>query len=197
MMRRQRCDKRVGPLRTVSGGFIAALTSLLLHTATLQAQAVIQPVDGESSVRFSIRNFGINVQGRLRGLKGEIVFDPAQLGSSRFQVSLKSNTVETGNRLRDEHLKKRDYLDAVGFPEIFFRSTAVRQGATADVWLLTGILTIKGTSKPVEIPFQAEKSGPGYRFTGSFRINRLDFKVGDSSISLSDNLTISLEIISR
>jgi len=60
-----------------------------------------------------------------------------------------------------------------------------------------GNLTIKGVTKPVEFGFSASPQNGGYVFDGEFKINRRDFGVGESSVSLSDNLTVTLSVFAR
>ena len=60
-----------------------------------------------------------------------------------------------------------------------------------------GDLTIKGVTKPVEFGFGAIPKDGGYFFDGQFTINRRDYGVGGSSISLSDNLTVSLSVLAK
>jgi polyisoprenoid-binding protein YceI len=55
-------------------------------------------------------------------------------------------------------------------------------------------LTIKGTTKMVPVVFSFTEIADKAKFTGSFTINRLDFKVGSSSFILSDDVTINIEV---
>ncbi len=155
---------------------------------------VLKPTDAGSKVSFTIRNFGLNVDGSLSGLGGEIVFDPKSPSTARFDVFVKAASIKTGNRLRDDHLIKKDYLNVASFPEIRFRSVSVSPGTVAGSYNITGTLTLKGVSREISFPFRAEPQGNGYLFTGSFQINRRDFGVGGGSISLSDHMTMMLRI---
>jgi polyisoprenoid-binding protein YceI len=170
---------------------------LLIIATTTNAQNVLKPAESPSAIRFVIRNFGINVEGTLTGIRGEIVFDPAQPGRARFDVTVQAASIQTGNRMRDDHLRKKDYLDVERHPEIRLRSTSVIAGADPGVFTLAGVLTIKGVARDIRIPFRAVPEGDGFRFKGEFRINRRDYGVGGSSISLSDELTIYLEVSVR
>jgi polyisoprenoid-binding protein YceI len=126
-----------------------------------------------------------------------MVFDASTPAYSRFDVSVRSSTINTGNSLRDGHLLKKDYLHAEQFPEIKFRSSSVIVDVTQNGFRMTGFLTIKGVTREISFPFRAEPKGAGYLFSATFRIDRRDFGVGGSSISLSDDLTISLQILGR
>lgn len=162
----------------------------------LHAQAY-QPVDPGSKVHFVIKNFAINTGGDFTGLKGQIVFDPQQLATASFDVTVDANTVDTDSKMRDEHLRESDYFDVARFPTLRFRSTKVVPSSRAGRYYLFGELTIKGVTKPVEFGFSATPSGNEMTFDGSFKINRRDFQVGEKSISLSDDVKVQLLVKAR
>jgi polyisoprenoid-binding protein YceI len=152
------------------------------------------PSETDSKVQFVIKNFGIKVDGQLKGIKGSISFDPSELNNSNFNVSVNANTINTDNTARDKHLKKADYFHVEQFPLISFVSSKITQRATVGQYKVAGNLTIKGTTKPIEFDFTANPTNKGYQFKGAFTINRRDFKVGGNSLPLSDNLTVELDI---
>lgn len=154
------------------------------------------PTDVGSKVSFVIKNFGLKVEGNFKGLKGTILFDPANIPSSTFNVSINANTVNTDNDARDKHLKKADYFNVEKFPTISFVSTKISKTATAGIYIISGNLTIKGTTKPIEFNFTAIPINNGLTCKGAFTINRRNFNVGGSSLPLSDNLTVHLNITS-
>jgi len=53
---------------------------------------------------------------------------------------------------------------------------------------------MKGKTQQITFPFSAVASGEGYRFKGSFKINRRDFGVGGFS-TLSNELEVLLDVI--
>jgi len=161
------------------------------------AQSALTPVDKESNVHFVIKNFGLNTGGDLSGLKGSIKFDPENLGASSFDVSVDAGTIDTDNSSRDEHLRKAEYFDVANHKTINFKSTKVIKSKVAGKFYVYGNLTIKGVTKPVEFTFAAKAKDGGYVFDGEFEINRRNFGVGGSSISLSDNLTVSLSVFAK
>ncbi len=154
------------------------------------------PLDAESNVSFVIRNFGLKVEGNFKGLKGTILFDPANIPNSTFNVSVNANTVNTDNDARDKHLKKADYFNVEKFPTISFVSTKISKTTSVGKYIIYGNLTIKGTTKPIEFDFMAIPINNGFTFKGAFSINRRNFNVGGSSLPLSDNLTVNLNITS-
>jgi polyisoprenoid-binding protein YceI len=160
-------------------------------------QKKMAPVDAGSEVKFTIKNFGLNVNGSFKGLEGTVVFDPSNLSLSQMEVSIKSSTINTGINSRDSHLKKKDYFDVAKYPGIRIKSKAISAGPASGTYILTGTLFIKNVTKDFSFPFTAKDINPGYQFKGTFLLNRRDFGIGGSSISLSDNLTVSLLIITK
>lgn len=172
-------------------------TAFVFIVSLLHAQAVYTPVDTDSKVHFVIKNFGIKVGGDFTGLKGTIKFDPVNYASSVFDVTVDANTIDTDNSSRDGHLRKSDYFDVATYKTIHFKSTKVVLSSVKGRFYIYGDLTIKGITKPVEFGFGATAKDGGYFFDGEFTINRRDFGVGGSSISLSDNLTVSLSVLAK
>jgi polyisoprenoid-binding protein YceI len=150
--------------------------------------ADLKPVDATESVTFTIKNFGINTSGEIKGLKGTIKWDAANPSASLFNMSVDVNTINTGIDMRDAHLKKEEYFNAEKYPVITFISTAVNASN------ITGNLTIKGVTKPVSFPFTVKPSNGGYLFEGEFAINRKDFGIGGGSVSLSNSVTVNLKV---
>ncbi len=166
---------------------------ILLMSFIVNAQKYI-PTDAGSKVHFTIKNFGLKTGGDFTGLNGSIVFNPNSLTTSSFNVSVNSITIDTDNSTRDKHLRKEEYFNVEKFPLITFVSTKIIASKNADKFYVFGNLKIKGVSKAIEFDFSALPSLNSYLFKGEFEINRRDFGVGGSSISLSDNLKITLEI---
>jgi polyisoprenoid-binding protein YceI len=161
------------------------------------SQKKMIPVESESKVKFSIKNFGLNVNGGFNGLQGYVVFDPINLSSCQMDVSIKSTSINTGFDSRDNHLRKKDYFDVANYPSITIKSKSISAGTTSGTYIFNGTLYIKNVAKDISFPFTAKSLNTGFQFNGSFPLNRRDFGIGGSSISLSDNLTIYLSIITK
>ena len=158
--------------------------------------AQIHPVEKESGVHFTIKNFGFNVGGSFSDITGDIGFDPANPGDARFDVKVGAASINTDNNMRDGHLRGEDYLDVTNYPYIHFVSVSVRPDKKKGSYQMNGNLTIRNKTKAIRFPFTAVASGSGYLFEGSFKINRKDFEVGGSS-TISDNLTVTLKVLAR
>lgn len=172
---------------------LAFIISLFILNSSAIAQKYT-PIDADSKVLFVIKNFGLKVDGQLKGIKGSISFDPNALSNSAFNVSVNANTINTDNNARDKHLRKEDYFNVEKFPLISFVSTKITKSGNVGKYTVIGNLTMKGTTKPIEFDFTATPTSNGFSFKGSFIINRRDFNVGGKSLPLSDMLTVNLDI---
>jgi polyisoprenoid-binding protein YceI len=160
------------------------------------AFAQLHPVAGESSVRFSLKNFGFKTGGILDPPSGDILFNPDDLSKSSFRVTIRTESVNTDNSSRDEHLKEADYFDVKNYPLIRFVSSSIKSTGKNGGYEATGTLTIKNKSKEITLPFTAEKNENGWLFSGSFKMNRRDYDIGGSS-TLSNELTVDIKVLAR
>lgn len=170
------------------------LSTLLFSFSTVKD---LTPSNEGSSVKFVIKNFGANVNGSFTGLQGNISFDNTNLAAAVFKVSIDANTVNTGIKMRDNHLRKEDYFDVTKYPRITFTSGKITAGSTPGSYQVTGKLTLKNATKDITFPFTAVPKDGGILFTGSFKINRRDFGVGGNSAVMNDNVTINLSILGK
>lgn len=157
----------------------------------------LKPVDEGSSVKFVIKNFGINTPGSFEGLSGIIQYNAENPVNSEFDVSVKAASIDTDIKARDNHLMKDEYFDVEKFPVLHFKSTKITLTNSAEHLYMFGVITIKGISKEIKFPFTVKSTDGGYLFQGTFTLNRRDFNLGGKSISLSDEVNVDLSILAR
>lgn len=120
------------------------------------------------------------VKGRFRDFQGALVLDEADQTRSAVAVEIQAASIDSGNEQRDGHLKSPDFLDVENNPTIAFKSTAVRP-IGADRARVAGELTIRGTTRPVELEVSYEGLGKNpwgkevVGFSATAEINRKDF----------------------
>jgi polyisoprenoid-binding protein YceI len=170
----------------------SCLIQLLAFVAVGQQ---FKATDEGSSIKFRIKNFGLETGGSFTGLEGTISFDPNDLTKDSLNLSVDAGSINTDNNMRDNHLRKEDYFDVQNYPRIRFVSTRVTVDNNAH-FTVSGKLTIKNTTQEITIPFTATPKNEGYIFTGEFRINRKDFKVGGSS-TISNSLTVQFSVFAK
>lgn len=171
-------------------------TFLSLFVVSFVSAQTFAPVDSASKVSFRIKNLGFNTTGSFSGLAGVITFNPADPDGCSFDVHIDANSVNTGNDMRDNHLRAGDFFDVKNYPQIRFVSAKVSATKKNGTLFVSGKLTMKGITKDISFPFTAQPMQDGYLFNGEFTLNRRDFKVGGGS-TVSDHLTVLLKVVAR
>ena len=166
--------------------FIAIISAAC--SGTLYAQAVMT----RSAITFEIKNMGITTGGSIGGLAAKINFTPANLSASTLEASVDVSTINTGSSAKDEHLRSEDFFDVAHYPKIVLKSVAFKHRSGSN-YVGTFMLTIKDKSKQIEMPFTSIDKGSTVEFKGTFKINRLDFGVGSSSMVLSDEVIVHID----
>jgi polyisoprenoid-binding protein YceI len=173
------------------------LTAVFIFSVFITSGQIYTPSDAGSKVKFVIKNFGFNTSGTFEGLSGVIIFDPADLSTANFDVSVDAKTVDTDIEARDNHLRRAEYFDVENYPRLTFKSTKITKTNKPEYLYMFGNLSIKGITKEVKFPFTFTPVNDGYLFEGEFEINRRDFGVGGKSLSLSDELTVELSVFAK
>lgn len=163
----------------VSGSVLAALLLSGPATAAVETYNIDA---GHSNVGFSVRHLVSKTHGRFAVYDGTIAFDPADHTTAVVNLEIDAASINTDSEKRDGHLKTGDFFEVEKYPKISFKSTGVKP-LTADTGVLTGDLTMKGITKPVELQYTILGIAPGPRggkvlgLEATGRINRKDFNV--------------------
>ena len=166
---------------------------LLAATILFSSAMYVSPLqDFKIADGYSIAFKSKDPSGVFKTMKGTIKFDEADLPNSKFDLQFVVSSISTGNGMMNKKAQIEEWFNAAKYPEIKFTSTkVVKSGSDYSV---TGKLTIKGITKEKSIPLKATKVGSGYTFSGSFGVNRMDFKVGHKSDAVPEVMNISYSI---
>lgn len=175
--------------------FLASPSASLPEPETFQIDAV------HSSVLFRINHAGVSYfYGRANEINGS--FTVVEGGTGSVTLTIPVASIDTANKMRDDHLKGPDFFNAEQFPEIAFKSDAVRNTG-GNKYEAKGTLTMHGVSKEVTIALErigtkdlGEKFGYRTGFEGSVTIKRSDFgmKYGVDMGMLGDEVRLILGI---
>jgi polyisoprenoid-binding protein YceI len=169
------------------------MKQILILVLTFSSLSFIsaQTIDAEKSVvNFKTTALMVNtVNGTFKGMNGEIQFDENNLSGSTFNVCIDPSSINTENQKRDNHLKSEDFFEIAKFLEICFVSTSIEK--TKNGFKTTGNLTMHGITKEFEIPFTFENN----TFTGSFKIKRLKYNIGEDYGNFTASKEAEIEIV--
>ncbi len=159
-----------------------------------------------SHIGFSVRHMMIsNVKGEFADYTVTVQGDPKDVTKAALEVAIKSSSISTKNGKRDEHLRSPDFLDAVKFPTIKFKSKKIRKvGNDLEVF---GALTIRnvtrdvtlkvsGLTAPVKDPWGLSRVGA----EGSLVLSRKDFglkwnkALEAGGVLVGDEVKIGIEV---
>lgn len=144
------------------------------------------------------------VRGAFLEFEGSLHLDGDNPADSSATLVIQAASFDSGNEQRDGHVKGADFLDVENYPHLTFDSTSVRTEGSE--FVLAGNLTIRGTTRPVEIAVELEglESDPfgnqRVGFSGSTTISRKDFgltwnvALESGGILVSDKVKITLDV---
>ena len=183
--------------------FALTLAVLLLFGQNASAAARAWELDTDhSNVYFSIEHIYAKVQGRFAAIAATVHFDPANLKESRFDFEIKVDSIDTGIKQRDDHLRSADFFASSDHPLITFTSNAVT-AAGEGVYQVAGTLTVKGKSRDLVLPLtlagvKDHPTTPGKQvagFNGRLSVDRLALGVGDGKFYKMGLLGKEVEVL--
>lgn len=113
-----------------------------------------------SSIGFSARHIGFaRINGRFNTFAGAVRIAD-RMEDSSMHVIIDAASIDTGLRMRDDHLRSADFLDAARHPTVEFYSERFihRSGSS---WSVAGALTLHGVSRSVTLDTQYLGLGTG------------------------------------
>ena len=125
-------------------------------------------------------------------VKGTIKFDEDDLSSSKFDLTFPVSSISTGNGMKNKKAQTSEWFDAGKHPDIKYVSSKIEKSGSD--YMVYGSLKIKGITKDKKVPLKVTKKGEGLVFSGSFQVNRMDYKVGKPSQAVPNVMNIDYSI---
>ncbi len=152
-----------------------------------------------STVAFVVRHLRLaRVRGRFAAFAGRI--DAASSVGASGTVDVAS--IDTGEPLRDEHLRGEGFFDAGAFPQIEYGADQVV--ADAEDWRISGWMTIRDVTGPLVLHANSTAQDDGsMRIAARGEISRRAFGlewsglVEAGGLAVSDRVAIELDIVVR
>ena len=153
-----------------------------------------------SEVQFKVKHLVIStVTGNFNKFEGTIETENEDFTDAKIHFEIDTNSIDTNQEQRDGHLKSPDFFDSAKFPKIVFNSSSFKK-VNGNQYKLTGTLTIKDVTKPIELeveyggsatdPYGNNKAG--FEVTG--KINRKDYGLSWSAITEAGAIVVADEI---
>jgi len=153
-----------------------------------------------SDIMFKVKHLMISTaSGIFKKFDATLEIDENDLTKATVTFEADVDSVDTKNEQRDAHLKSDDFFNAEQFPKLTFKSTSIQKTGD-DEYKLTGDLTIRDITKPVELkveyngstkdPWGQERMG----FEVSGKINRKEYGLKWSAVTEAGGLVVSDDV---
>jgi len=194
-----------------AAGSIVPSTAMAQEKKVAAAEVRYEPVTAgsysldpaHSLIGFAVEHLEINlVEGRFKDFAGTVNYNDKDVTKSTVEFSAKIASIDTEIAPRDEHLRSADFFDAAKYPEMTFKSTAIKSNGK-NKYLLIGDLTMKGVTRSVELPFTftgAVKDpwgGTRFGIEAGSTINRRDFGINYGNALAAGGLDVGNEVVIR
>ena len=171
---------------------VLALGVLALVAGSACAEGVL--VD-KSEIRFVSKQMGVNVEGRFRKWKADIVFRPNNLAASKAEFDIDLSSIDLASAESEGEAEGTVWFNTAKFPTAHFASTSIKD-LGGDKYDVAGRLSMKGITKDAIVPVVLKKDANGNRIAeGSFTVKRLDYKIGEGLWTDTD--TVANEVVVR
>lgn len=190
-------------MKTIKITLMLAVVALFSFTVVEQFSYTVD--NAHSRLGFTIKHMGISdFNGNFGKFETKITTSKADFSDAVVELSADVNTINTGNEMRDGHLKSADFFETEKFPTLTFKSTSFKL-VKGKNYKIEGELTLHGVTKKVTLNAvhygnvenpQNKKTVAGFKVTGV--VKRSDFGIGAGfpAPGLSDevNLLADLEL---
>lgn len=173
------------------------LVPVLAFIGSLSAADTYAIDVSHTAALFKINHLGFsNTWGRFNDVSGSVTWDDADPAKSSVKIVIKTDSVDSGNAKKDEHLKSPDFFSVKEFPELTFTSKKVEK-KEGNLYHVTGDFSLHGVTKELTIP--VTKMGAGkdpwgkdrIGFDSVFTIKRSDYGMAFGLPGIGDEVQIT------
>ena len=203
--------KAIVSISTVVKMSVAAIVGFVIFSGNASAQTAKWKEDAShSTIGFSVKHLLISTaKGKFDDYSISILSDKSDFSDAKVTVKIKSQSVNTDNKQRDEHLRGGDFFETEKFPEITFISKKIEKTGK-NTFKITGNFTMKGVTKTLVLngelggiiakdPWGHTKAG----LTLTGEVNRFEYglnwnkaiEAGGLVVSETVKLNIELELV--
>jgi len=156
-------------------------------------------VPGKSEIAFTMKQMGVNFDGRFKAWKADIVFKPAALDQSKATIDIDLASLDLASA--DSEAEARDplWFNTSKFPVAHFASTSfISLGG--DRYEVAGKLALKGITRDCVVPIAVKADAAGNRVAeGAFLLKRLEYKIGEGewadTATVADDIRVRVRIV--
>ena len=164
------------------------VASFLVSGAAIAAGVVVD----KSEIAFTMKQMGVNFDGRFKQWKADVVFDPTALDKAKADVDVDLASIDLASADSEAEARGPQWFNTAKFPVAHFASTSVRS-VGGNRYEIVGKLSLKGVTRDCVVPITLKTDAVGNRLAeGTFALPRLDYRIGEGE--WADTSTVANEI---
>ena len=177
---------------------VAILVLTLAFCSSAQAVEYNDVNRTASQISFTYKQLGQRVYGTFSEFEGTLTFDTQKPEAGHALLKIQLASIDAGSPDANDELQRASWFDTATYPVGVYESTGV--AALGDNrFKISGNLTIKGTTRPVDVDVVLkEQSGIGV-FDGEFILKRGNFKIGEGEWAgnsvVSNDINIKFKMV--
>jgi len=189
-------------------GLALGLAILCLPLGAAASQAIYEFDRYHTYVHFAVDHLGMSTMwGRFDMVSGRFTLD-TQAKRGGVELKVEAASINTGDnergsraRSRDEHLRNADFFNVLEFPQMTYKSSAVKFSGDAPA-TVEGQLTLLGVTRPLTLTIERWNCGPhpfskkemcGGNASGSIRRSEFGMKYALPAVGDEVRLLVEFE----
>jgi polyisoprenoid-binding protein YceI len=182
---------------TVPRILLAAVCALFVGS-TAFAESIVAD---RSEIGFTVKQMGVNFDGRFRKWKADVVFQPDALARSKADIDVDLASIDLASNDSEAEARSPRWFDTGKFPVARFTSTSIK-GVGGDRYDVAGKLSLKGVTRVYVVPIAVKTDASGNRIVeGTFSLNRRDYRIGEGEWAdpaiVGDNIQVRVRVVLR
>ncbi|NWG39144.1 MAG: YceI family protein [Hydrogenophilaceae bacterium] len=134
--------------------------------------------DARSKIGFQYQAMGATLDGEFPQYMADIELDPAKPDQAQITLDVTTAKTDAGNPDATAEVGSPLFFDSRRYPTARFASSRIQPQGNGR-FLVEGKLSVKGITRPAGIPVMLKTEGKNQRLTGTFKLNRLDYRIGE------------------
>jgi len=140
--------------------------ALILFATIARAQSpsgipVFNITPGESKIKFDVEA-SVAIEGSFSKWDAKLTFTSTDVTTGVLDIEIQAGSVDTGNGMKNNKLKGKDFFDVKANPLITFKSKRIEHTGP-DTFAVDGDFTIRGVTKPEKLLLKSFRQRNGFR----------------------------------
>ena len=180
-------------MRRLPARLICLATASLWSAMCAAGTAASYTADPQQSrLEFVGVQAGAEFKAAFHKFTAAVDFAPDALASSRFDVQIELNSVDSKDKDRDTTIRGPDIFDVAHWPTAHYLTRSFTKSAVG--FTAIGALTLRGVTKDVPIDFQFTPGAAGAKLEGSAKLKRLDFGAGQGDWKSTEEVADTVKV---